>query len=172
MTTRQVTIACTALILLISLFWFIGNKPSSTPDSAHDTFAPKQVFASYTYTGGIHRYEGTVMLPTPCTTLALETFIQESYPEHAVLTLSTTPGDQEACIQVLDEREFVFQFVASEDATVSAVFNGTPVELIVTKLGGEGTDSLPENTLLEADLLESLEETGLGGEDDNALEVQ
>lgn len=172
MTTRQVTIACTALILLISLFWFIGNNSSSTPDSVRDTFAPEQVVATYTYSGGIHRYEGTVTLPTPCTTLDLETLIQESYPEHAVLTFTTTPGNQEACIQVLDEREFVFQFVASEKATVSTVFNGTPVELIVTKLGNEETELLPENSLLEADLLETLEETGLGTEDDNALEVQ
>ncbi len=78
------------------------------------------ITVSHTYVAPTHTYRGAVTLPTPCTALAAEVLVMESYPEQIVLVL-TTAESADPCIAVVDERMFEVQAPASAEAVLTGV---------------------------------------------------
>jgi len=122
------------LVLVLGLFLF-NRYPSETENNLpnSDTFIPEEIVVHFSYDRGLHEYSGSINFPNGCYSLkASEAFVMESYPEQAVLVLETNPIPEDAvCTQAIKTEDFRILFRASEEATVSARYNGEDIDLLV-----------------------------------------
>lgn len=76
---------------------------------------------SYDYLGeNTWRYMVTGTLPNPCYEISTEAIVMESFPEQVIIRARVTPpGEDEICIQVIQEVYEEAEFEASEEAEIS-----------------------------------------------------
>lgn len=121
------------LVLALGVWAFInywGNEivpPAPPPGNTGNTQKPTLAI-EHGFFGGLHLYRGTIDLPTPCHTIAIESRVAESFPEQITLAI-TTRERQGVCAQVVTPTPFSTTVQASREARVSATLNGAPVQL-------------------------------------------
>ncbi len=140
--TSLITIVGVIAVLLLSWLFFWRDNPNvSVPkeDSGVVEDSGVLITAKHEYKEGVHTIAGEVGLPTPCHILATD-YIMKSGPREVVLTFeSSTKAD--ACAQVITPARFKIDFKATEDAAISALWNGKKAELNLIPVGeGETLD--------------------------------
>ena len=123
----------------------VGDEPTAHPKSRRRT------------------YRGVVTLPTPCHSLTSNIRIGESYPEYVTVLLTSEQNTDEVCIQVLDEREFIFTVDVHERATIRVMLDGEEVEANLEEI------TVEQNTVVPVDEEQGAEPTQ--GEIDPSLQV-
>lgn len=78
---------------------------------------------------GTHTIVGEMSLPTPCHLLTTSSRVQESMPETAVIDFEVLDNGEEMCAQVITPQRYKVVFSASEQAKVTATYNGKPAIL-------------------------------------------
>ncbi len=118
-------------------FWD-SQAPSTTDTTGQIQTDPslpsERITAKHQFTNGTHIVAGDVNLPTACYILATNALVKESYPEQVVLQFSANTN-AEACAQVVTTERFKINFSASKDATITATWNGKPIELNLIPAG-------------------------------------
>lgn len=121
-----------------------GDPPANNPDA--EAPVSQEVVATITkrtYQDGVHIWEGSVSLPTPCHGLELPSAtVAESYPEQVRIALISRPPSG-PCAQVVTEKTFTANFKASQNASVSVTLDGKPASLVFDE-GDAGRKLLPE----------------------------
>ncbi len=101
-----------------------GEETENIPD----------ITAKHQWKNGKHIVAGEVNLPTPCYLLSTDSVVAESLPEQVTLQFTaTTQGDM--CAQVVTTERFKIEFDASQDATITATWNGKPAKLNLIPAG-------------------------------------
>lgn len=136
-----------ALILLGISFSTGDRNPNSSTDSnlsgnatSSEIYAPDRIDALHQFDPieSTHILAGQVNLPTPCHILDTEIIISESYPEQVTINFQTQVEDpDQMCAQVITSKSFKVTFSASEEASISAIFNGQDVELNLREVGAD-----------------------------------
>lgn len=120
-----------------------GNLPASPDAEAPVSQEGLVTITKRTYQDGVHIWEGSVSLPTPCHRLESPSVtVAESYPEQVRITLVSRPPAG-PCAQVITEKTFTANFKASQNASVSVTLDGKPASLVFDE-GDAGRKLLPE----------------------------
>lgn len=85
--------------------------------------------ASHTFAKSVHNISGTMQVPTPCHELKVEARIMESYPEQVVVDFNIVDTGA-ICVQVIADKPWSVEFIASEQARISARVNGQPAQFV------------------------------------------
>lgn len=129
-------------ILLVILFIIFGiflfnNLPTKTlKDGNIDTqsFTPTEIIASFSFDNGLHEYTGSIDFPNSCYELETKALVMESFPEQVILIFETNNVSSDIlCTQVITPKKFRILFQATEQATVSAEYNGKPIDLLLVQ---------------------------------------
>ena len=89
----------------------------------------ERIDAVHFYEDGTHTFVGEIDMPTPCDLLEFGAVVMESFPEQIRLEFEVVNEDAEMCAQVITPQRFMIEATASEEATVSAQFMGSAIEL-------------------------------------------
>lgn len=114
------------------------NSDVSGSATTSDTFAPDLIDAAHQFNADedLHIVAGEAQVPTPCHILDTDVTVAESFPEQVTINFSTRVEDpDQVCAQVITNQRFKVTFSASEDADISAIFNGQEVELNLRQVG-------------------------------------
>lgn len=140
-TSLIIIVGVIAVLLLSWLFFWRDNPNVSVPKGDAEVVEDSGVLitAKHEYKDGIHSIAGEVGLPTPCHILMTGSEVKNNGLE-AVLTFeSSTKADM--CAQVITPARFKIDFEATEDAVISALWNGKKAELNLIPVGeGETLD--------------------------------
>ncbi len=125
------------ILVIIGFFIFRNSNDVSEENGVFDengnqveAWAPESIDAKHQYEDGVHIIAGEVDLPTPCHILREEVVVMESHPEQVVINFTAEIIDEEEiCAQVMTTNRFKVEFSASEEANISAVFNGVDIRL-------------------------------------------
>lgn len=152
MNHRGIIAAALILVLLIvGMFVFAYIKknelaapvpPPTTSSEAPDAVSTNRevVTAKHFYVDGVHTLVGEVDLPTPCHLLNSDARVMESFPEQVVVEFSLV-NEADMCAQVITAQRFKVTFAASEDAVISALWDGEPITLnLIPAAPGESPD--------------------------------
>jgi hypothetical protein len=133
-------------IAVLALFawtlWYSWNATQAPEPAAEGEiveeigFVPQRITAQHQYRAGMHTVAGEVDLPTPCYLLETNAVVrvEEPDPDEAIIQFSTV-DQSEICAQVITPVRFKESFAASEDATITATWNGTEVPINVIEVG-------------------------------------
>jgi hypothetical protein len=69
--------------------------------------------------------------------LSTKTTIAESFPEQVTIAFTSVFDDSKICAQVVTATQFKVDFMASENASIKATWNGIPVTLSLTETRGD-----------------------------------
>lgn len=100
-----------------------------------------RITAKHFVEDGTHTFVGEIPMPTPCDLIETDAVVRESMPEQIELQFSVI-NTADTCAQVVTPQRFSVEAPASPEATVSATFQGRPVEL---NLIPPGEDESPED---------------------------
>lgn len=150
MNQRAVILTIVLFILIIAgMFGFaylkkgeVINEPTVTEEPVGEVeyAAIDRINAKHFFIDGEHTLAGEIIMPTPCDLLDTSVFVAESYPEQVAVDFSTV-NNSEFCAEVETPARFKVSFSASEEAVISARFNGRTVELnLIPALEGETPD--------------------------------
>ncbi len=135
------------LIIALTVYWQffspnkIGNQPAQVINSQNQEEA-KIITALHQFSKGKHIIAGEVELPTPCHILTQNVSITGLDPEHINIDFITTTEDASLCAQVLTSTRYKIDFVASEQAVITATWNGQPAQLnLVPVAEGESLEN-------------------------------
>ena len=120
------------------------DTPSrGSPDSTDNREYPSvtRITAKHFIEDGTHTFVGEIPMPTPCDLIETDAVVRESDPEQVELQFSVL-NTADTCAQVITPQRFSISATASPEATVSATFNGRPVEL---NLVPPGPNETPED---------------------------
>ena len=136
-----IIVAIVIIILIIAGAYYYNKttEPSLPTDTAAgDVNQPSDqlITARHQYKDGMHIVAGSVNLPTPCHLLTENVRTAESMPEQVTLEFTST-SSAEVCAQTIIPVRFRFDFAASEDAEISATWNGAAVQLNLIPVGPE-----------------------------------
>lgn len=110
----------------------VDNRSTTTDATSSADLTKNLITAKHQYNPdqSLHIIAGETDVPTPCHILNTEVNVNESQPEQANIsfTANVEDGDQ-VCAQVITPARFKVTFQASENAEISATYNGEPVEL-------------------------------------------
>jgi hypothetical protein len=113
----------------------------SEPVVATSTPYQTRVDAKHYYNNGVHTFAGIIDMPTPCHLLEASTRVLESMPEQVILDFKVV-NNAELCIQVITPQRFKVEAVASSEASITATWNGVPIELnLIPAAPGETPES-------------------------------
>ncbi|MEX2369023.1 MAG: hypothetical protein WD552_01355 [Candidatus Paceibacterota bacterium] len=132
-----------AIVVVGGVLLSTGDRNGSSSDvsgssTSSDAFVPDLIDAAHQYntSENLHIVAGEVSVPTPCHVLDTDVTVAESFPEQVSINFSTRVEDSEQmCAQVITQRRFKVTFSASEQAMISATFNGQDVELNLREVG-------------------------------------
>lgn len=97
-------------------------------DTKVNTYGITQIEATHFYLDGVHTIVGELPMPTPCDLLTTDATVAESMPEQ-VMFLFNVINNSPTCIEQETPQRFKISATASNKATISAMFMGTPVKL-------------------------------------------
>jgi hypothetical protein len=134
----RVVIGVALLVILVTGF-FIYTLVSAPTEVSFENFEEETVSeetveqeavltAKHQYKDGIHTIVGMVQVPTPCHRLITEPYFIEGGTSTVEVRFSTFL-EGESCPSELFETPFSVSFEASEDATITATWNGVPIRL-------------------------------------------
>lgn len=115
-----------------------NNEVGGAATSSEDSFAPDIITAAHQYDeeSGVHIVAGETEVPTPCHMISHDVSIAESMPEQVSLNFSSNVEDpDQMCAQAISTQRFKVTFEASEEATISATYNGQDVRLNLQEVG-------------------------------------
>lgn len=115
-----------------------NNQVGGAATSSENGFVPNIINAAHQYNDetGVHIIAGETEVPTPCHALSHDVTIAESMPEQVSLNLSSSVEDpDQMCAQEISSQRFKATFEASEDARISATYNGQDVRLNLQEVG-------------------------------------
>jgi len=142
------TVIAVIIILIGLVAGFLYLMPFGDPEEGvlngggeEIVFNPGELSVDHFFADGVHTVDGTVDLPTPCHQLDHEVLVAESFPEQVSINFSTTKSDG-LCTQVLTSKIFSLSFNASEEAVLSATFNGQPLRLLLNEAEGGAIQKL------------------------------
>lgn len=98
------------------------------PPAVVDPYGITRIEATHFFIDGVHTIVGEVTLPTPCDLLTTAAQVAESMPEQVTFQF-TVVNNSEMCATVQTTQRFMVSASASDQARLSATFNGVPVEL-------------------------------------------
>lgn len=143
MENRNTYIVVAVIIIILIIGGAYYYNKTTAPDLPTDTkvgdinqSSDQLITARHQYKDGKHIVAGSVNLPTPCHLLTENVKIAESSPEQVTLEFGST-SSAEVCAQTIIPVRFRFDFAASENAEISATWNGTPVQLNLIPVGPE-----------------------------------
>ncbi|MEX2514948.1 MAG: hypothetical protein WD335_02340 [Candidatus Paceibacterota bacterium] len=131
-------------IVVGGVFLTTGDQSGSPADvggvatSSESGFVPNLITAAHQYNEdeGVHIVAGEAEIPTPCHLLTYDVSIAESLPEQVSINFASEVDDPDkVCAQVISTQRFKVTFEASEDASISATYNGKDVELNLQEVG-------------------------------------
>ncbi len=130
------------IILGFTLYWQFGrsqkasvieSQPQTTTQNVpQDT---QLITALHQYKNGKHIVAGQVDLPTPCHILSKNVSMTDTTPKQVTIAFTSTSNDADVCAQVITPARFKVEFMAPEDAVISATWNGVPVRLNLVPAG-------------------------------------
>lgn len=137
----------TKVLVLVTVLVFIAaglfvytlvSTPTATIVEAPEKTAVDQnegkiLTAKHQYLDGIHTVAGKTEVPTPCHRLVTEPFFIQEQPAHVEIRFSTLLEGEECPSQPF-EVPFRVTFEAPEDATITALWNGSSVRLNLVPL--------------------------------------
>lgn len=99
-----------------------------------------RVDAKHYVIDGVHTLVGTIDMPTPCDLLESTATVAESFPEQIRINFSVI-NNAEMCAQVITPQRFKVSASASNAATLTATWEGIPIELnLIPAAPGESPD--------------------------------
>jgi uncharacterized membrane protein YqiK len=116
------------------------NSQNQAPDESERQI----ITALHQFSKGRHTIAGEVNVPTPCHVLNQDVSINSATsPEQINIAFSTTAKDDESlCAQVLTSTRYKIDFVALENAVITATWNGAPAQLnLVPVAAGESLEN-------------------------------
>ncbi len=136
------------VVIIIGMFVFAFLKEQELKNTSNEQVTNDQnvidpyanitrIDAKHFFKEGTHTLVGEITMPTACDLLNWDARVAESMPEQ-VTAVFTVVNNADSCAQVLTQQRFNVDFVASENATISATFDGRAVELnLVPAADGE-----------------------------------
>lgn len=120
------------LVIIFAYFLQTGNKDSDINFVKSDTLTldSGKIHALHNIEKNAHMIVGSVVLPTPCHELVLESVVAQSMPEQVTLLFSTQ-NRSDFCTQMITEKYFEIKFEADKNAKIKAVFDNAPIDLIL-----------------------------------------
>lgn len=115
-----------------------NNQVDGAATSTDSGFVPNIINAAHQYDDetGVHIVAGETEVPTPCHALSHDVTVAESMPEQVSLNFSSNVEDpDQMCAQVISTQRFKATFEASEEASISATYNGQDVRLNLQEVG-------------------------------------
>ncbi len=149
--TTAITILVVVIVIAVGIFGYTlyrsnqqvttDTQTSATTSSTVET--PAIITAKHQYKNGVHTIAGEVTLPTACHTLATSPFfVGGSQQDVEVRFTSTLNEVNGTCAPEVTARRFKVTFTAPEQAKITALFNGVPVQLnLVPVEAGEDLDN-------------------------------
>ncbi len=134
-----VTSVVAILLILVGTLVYVkyikpNNDVTPTGQVQGETEEKMTITAKHQFKNGKHIIAGDIDLPTPCYVLDSKVNVAESAPEQVTLVFTaTTQG--EVCAQVITTERFKLEFQASEQANISATWNGKPATLNLIPAG-------------------------------------
>lgn len=139
------------LIIALTLFWQFhgfqfGRQSAQVINSQQQTENQPEaeiITALHQFSKGKHTVAGEVTLPTPCHILNQDVSINSGVtPEQINIAFVTTTKDETLCAQVLTSTRYKIDFVAAENAVITATWNGAPAQLnLVPVAPGESLEN-------------------------------
>lgn len=142
-----VVVLAVAVVGLTAYWQFFGGSSSRQPAQVIDslqqpTAEPRIITALHQFSKGKHTIAGEVELPTPCHILNQNVTFTSVDPEVINIDFVTTAKDESLCAQVLTSTRYKIDFVSSENAQITATWNGEPATLNLVPVGeGESLDN-------------------------------
>ncbi len=158
MENNKIIIGAVVVIIVSFVLFLIFSFFSSTEDYSNDKATNAEptdvadetdrlshidrINAVHFFEDDEHIFVGEIDMPTPCDLLEFQGLVLESYPEQIRLEFTVLNTDTEnMCAQVVTPQRFRIDVSASEDAEVTAIFNGRTVELnLLTPQQGDTPD--------------------------------
>jgi len=112
-----------------------GNIPMNGDGTSDQNGQPingmtgESIDVAYSYINGQHNFSGTISKPTPCHELETDVVVMESYPEQIRLDFKLYSDPEVMCAQVIADEDFSVSVPASENAVITATYNGVPLVL-------------------------------------------
>ena len=118
----------------IILYFYFANPIGETTSKLNKKYSwpnveQVEVKVDKSYENGVHTLTGVINLPTPCYSLDHEITISSSYPGQVRVDFYSESSNN-PCAQLIDDREFMVTFQASESASINAYINNVPVLFI------------------------------------------
>lgn len=153
-TSKKIIVSIIVLVILIiglTLYWqFLGPNSAAKKQAAQVINSQQEeqeqkelITALHQFANGRHTIAGEVNLPTPCHILNQNvTVTSAAIPEHINIDYVTTSKDESLCAQVLTSTRYKIDFIASEQAVITATWNGKPADLnLIPVAAGESLDN-------------------------------
>lgn len=119
----------------------VVEPPADVIVPVENPYGITRIDAKHFYRDGVHTIVGELPMPTPCDLLTYDATVAESYPEQITFDFNVV-NNSDVCAQVVSVQRFMVTATASGEATMSARFMGTPVELnLVEAAANESPDS-------------------------------
>jgi len=140
MNTHSIILACGLLVALVAgMFtytYLVSDKNNDVPTTTATTTADDlsvsynldRIDAKHFYRNSVHTIVGELPLPTPCDLLETSSLVRESMPEQILFSFSVINTTTD-CAEVVTIQRFMIEATASAAATMTAEFNGTPIQL-------------------------------------------
>jgi hypothetical protein len=140
--SKIITVIIILILIALGMYYFAPDSfkfwqnQTAAPIEAILPTAPQheRITAKHQFKNGSHVVAGEVNVPTPCHILTTSAHIAESFPEQVTIAF-VSQSNAEFCAQVITTARFKVDFNASENATIKATWNGSPVELNLIPAG-------------------------------------
>jgi hypothetical protein len=137
MTLRIALAVFVAVVIIIAAFAFFtphANRGGEQAPSASIVQKPvPDVSLSDSYKKGMHTISGSIMAPTPCTSVTADASVASGTPAVISVTISM-PSDAGICLQQATVVPFKVSAAAGADAIIAAYVNGAPASTTVKTL--------------------------------------
>lgn len=136
MRQREIVLVCGLLGAIVLGMFTYTYMAKTTPPAVSEPVITEptptplvtRIDAKHFYRDGQHTIVGEVMMPTPCDLLTYESVVQESMPEQITFAFDVI-NNSEMCAQVVTPQRFMVSATGSEQANLSATFDGVAIEL-------------------------------------------
>lgn len=149
--TKVIFSVLVLMLIVVALFVYIlayaptddeGNTSVDATTTASESVQQKIITAKHKYEDGVHIIAGKAEVPTPCHRLFAEPFYTDTENKDNIVIKFNTVLEGEECVNQISSAPFNVSFEASENANITATWNGDKVKLNLIPLQpGETIDS-------------------------------
>ena len=119
----SVFVGMVALIVVFALAIPHANRDREMGPTVASTTPVINVVFRDTYKGGVHTIRGTVLAPTPCTSVDATATVARDTPPVIAVDIAM-PQDTGVCLQIEESKDFSVSVTAALDAMIEFYVNG------------------------------------------------